>query len=158
FIDGALFRQTVAHGDIDPEKIIQRDHPGFIREIYLDDVKSIKKSDWKLLVHHEPWIVMHLLSNLERGTGIVFDDSTLRHSFIEGITSQLVLSDYVAKWGTLFDLPEGLGANLRRVALQTAGAPVNVDHYSRPLKSFNLNLPEEAAMLPHLIGLMVGEG
>ncbi len=140
--------------DCNIDELIERSWPGYTQVLTLQAEANIP--EWATLIEEQPWLVSYFLIENRHGAREAFTDPQHQRSLIEAAAAGDFLLYFVPQWGTLFKLPGELGAQLRSLAIQISGEHPREQHlHLSSVAPFILDLPREAALLPHVLHALI---
>jgi hypothetical protein len=139
-----------------PRDVLEQKFPGWSRTTTIADSPN-ERIDWKKMAREESWWVLYLLCQDREDVQDGFKKAENRELLIDSLLKDTSMLEFIRGWGALFNDLELLGPQLRHVALVNSAAPVQFHTFGGIIKwqAFRLRLPEEAAMLPHLLGMFI---
>ncbi|WP_163882334.1 NACHT domain-containing protein [Rhizobium laguerreae] len=136
----------------DMETILQTTRPGWARFTMTFDHSG--QADFQGVAQDFPQVLFYLLTdNAQRGAAEFMDDDGNIALMERGIRST-ASHDILHAWRTLLGKPR-LSGLFKNLVLQLADGPVYRKRYRRSVEPFPISLPEEAALLPHVVAAMV---
>lgn len=149
-LQGASGPQSVAVG-----QLVQKDRPGYTKFVFMDEIRANEVPDWKSMIMDKPEIVLHLLIDSAFAVRQPFEDLPLQRLLIQSLRRSTELFDFVPEWGTFFNLPGELGSGLRQLAIESSDVAVQHQYFYRDrIYPFELTLPQDAPLLPHLVNML----
>jgi hypothetical protein len=130
--------------------------PGCDREYYLLEERSIEETDWHKMLHDHPDVLMYYLSHaIDNENFYKFIEKRNIVEVINVFKKGNILIKDASNWGRYFKSGRMLAETLRAAALEEAFKPVYRSQYSISISPFRLNLPAEADLLPHILGVLL---
>jgi hypothetical protein len=144
---------SASKGKLRAHDLLEKNQPGYLRDITLADT-SEERVDWGSLIRKEPWLALYLLVSDGRSARKEFQNCQYQRLLLEHLPPNALVS-YAPMWGRLFKLFQPFGSDLRRLALTYSNEPPHQTFFGNGIETFELRLPEEASMLPLVLGALV---
>lgn len=111
-----------------------------------------------------PGLSLHILYEPFHGR-IINRDKHVNALFTDASATEVIdqisifrdcIIDFSFYWGSLFSLPFGLGEEFRKLTLSVSNRKVGKSNFGNRADNFQVRLPEEAELLPHILGAIIG--
>ena len=144
-----------SNGDIDLDLVLNRKHPGQTARVSISFKGEITRPDlMRICLSMPSWIVYHIRENSSVALiDQIANDNDVADIFLLGLRRLSAPGLWFSLIGLISNANEGLGASLRRLALERADEELSTMWAQREILPFRLALPLETPLLPHVLRL-----